>query len=109
MPQVLSKFLTLGMSLNDVIAKVTVAPAQALDRPQLGTLAVGAVADLTQFRLVEGEFIFTDASQQTRRGDRMIEPILCIREGVQYRPGAIQAPLRPLYPCDEAVFPSRRA
>ena len=109
MPQVLSKFLALGMSLNDVIAKVTVAPAQALDRPQLGTLAVGAVADLTQFRLVEGEFIFTDASQQTRRGDRMIEPILCIREGVQYRPGSIQAPLRPVYPCDEAVFPSRRA
>lgn len=109
MPEVMSKFLALGMSLNDVIAKVTAAPARALNRPQLGTLVPGAFADLVQFRVVEGEFIFTDAKQDTRRGERMIEPLLCIRKGVPYRPGEIQAPMRPLYPCDEAVFPTPKA
>lgn len=109
MPQVLSKFLALGMSLNDVVAKATAAPARALNRPQLGTLAPGAVADLVQFRLVEGEFLFTDAKQDTRRGERLIETLLCIRKGVQYRPGDVQVPMRPLYPCDEAVFPTPKA
>lgn len=109
MPQVMSKFLALGMSLNDVVAKVTAAPAHALNRPQIGTLAPGAVADLVQFCVIEGDFLFTDAKQDTRHGERLIEPLLCIRNGVQYRPGEIQAPMRPLYPCDEAVFPTPRA
>lgn len=109
MPEVLSKFLTLGMSLKDVIAKATLAPAKALGRPRIGTLAIGTVADLVQFRLVEGEFLFTDSAQQTRLGAHRIEPILCIRKGIPYHPGDIQRPLRPLYPCDEAIFPPRRA
>lgn len=107
MPQVLSKFLALGMSLSDVVAKVTVAPARVLGRPHLGTLRLGSPADLIQFQMKEGEFIFTDAAQRPRRGCRMIEPVRCLRDGVSYLPGDVKVPMRPLYPCDDAVFPPK--
>lgn len=107
MPQVLSKFLALGMTLPDVIAKATVAPARVLGRPELGTLRPGAPADIVQFRLKQGEFVFTDAALRPRRSDRMIEPVLCLRGGVPYRPGDLRPSMRPLYPCDQAVFPPK--
>lgn len=105
MPQVLSKFLALGMSLQDVIAKATLAPARALGRPQIGTLKPGSPADLVQFEVKAGDFTFTDAAQQPKKADRMITPLLCLRGGVAYRPGDLQPSMRPLYPCDRSVFP----
>ena len=107
MPQVLSKFLALGMELRDVIAKATVAPARALGRPNIGTLRIGSPADAVQFRLKEGDFIFTDAAQRPRRSGRLIEPLLCVRNGKVYSPGDVQPAMRPLYPCDQAVFPPK--
>jgi dihydroorotase len=106
MPQVLSKFLALGMSLQDVIEKATVAPARALGRPQLGALGPGSPADLVQFKITSGDFVFTDSAQRPKKGDRMIEPLLCLRGGIVYRPGDVQPPMRPLYPCDQSVFPA---
>lgn len=68
LPTTLSKFLNLGMSLRDVIARATVRPAAAMRRPDLGTLRVGSPADIALFRLDEGHFIFHDTHMQTRRG-----------------------------------------
>jgi dihydroorotase len=105
MPQVMSKFLCLGMSLRDVIAKTTVAPANVLGRGQeLGSLRPGSVADLLQFRLREGSFTFIDIHRLERRGNRIIEPLLTIRNGIAYEPGSVAVTLRPIYPCDGMVF-----
>ena len=105
MPLVMSKFLSLGMSLEDVVEKTTAAPARILGRlDRIGSLAPGSSADLVQFRVREGEFTFADAAMQTHRGDRMIEPELVVRAGECLRPGDIPCRLRPLYPCDQAVF-----
>jgi dihydroorotase len=105
MPQVMSKFLCLGMSLRDVIAKSTSSPAAVLGRShELGSLRPGAVADLLQFRLREGSFTFTDTHRISRRGERLIEPLLTVRKGVAYKAGTVHAPLRPVYPCDSVVF-----
>jgi dihydroorotase len=105
LPNVMSKFLALGISLRDVIAKTTVAPAGVLKREDsMGSLTPGMLADVFQFRVREGSFALRDADQQVRFGDRLIEPVLTIREGVPYRPGEVPIRLRPRYPCDDIVF-----
>lgn len=54
------KFMTLGVPLQDVLRCVTSAPARALGRPDLGTLAAGSLGDATVFRVEEGEFRYRD-------------------------------------------------
>ena len=61
----LSKFLCLGMPLNEVIRAATLAPAQAIRRPELGTLKPGAIGDATILELREGEFEYTDVLGET--------------------------------------------
>ncbi|MGH2390434.1 MAG: amidohydrolase/deacetylase family metallohydrolase, partial [Chloroflexota bacterium] len=68
LPTTLSKFLNLGMSLDDVIARATVRPAAAMRRPDLGALTVGAPADIALFRLENGDYTFHDIHMQARSG-----------------------------------------
>jgi dihydroorotase len=82
LPWVLSKFLNLGLSLDDVIAKATIEPAKIIGRvPGLGTLAIGAPADVAVFRLVEGPVMFVDTNKHERTGTVHIEPVKVIRQG----------------------------
>ena len=77
-----SKFLHLGMSFEDVLPRITAAPARAvgmLDR--VGTLAPGAEADVTLLRIVEGEFQFSDAMRRVETGSRRIEAVSVVRAG----------------------------
>ena len=46
----------------------TTRPAAAMGRPDLGTLRVGAPADIALFRLEEGSYTFHDVFMQPRRG-----------------------------------------
>lgn len=57
----LSKFLVLGMPLADVIAASTVNAAKALQRPELGTLQVGAAGDASVLDLRSGRFRLEDS------------------------------------------------
>jgi dihydroorotase len=61
MLNVMSKFLALGMSLEDVVLCSTRNPAREIGQEQLGTLTVGAVADVAVLRLEQGDFGFLDA------------------------------------------------
>jgi dihydroorotase len=72
LPTTLSKFLNLGMGLADVIDRATRRPAAAMRRPELGTLAVGAPADLAIFRVEQGAFTFHDVAMSPRTGDRRL-------------------------------------
>lgn len=63
MPTTMSKFLLLGMSLDEVIKASTTKPSEVLGRQnEIGTLRSGACADLTLFRLDEGKFTFFDVN-----------------------------------------------
>jgi dihydroorotase len=64
----MSKFLCLGMELVDVIRASTAAPAAALARSDIGTLAVGAAGDATLLELTEGEFDYRDVLGEVRSG-----------------------------------------
>lgn len=66
--ETMSKLLTLGMPLADIVRAVTATPARALGRADLGDLSVGSAGDATVMRLEEGAFTFVDVRGQTRLG-----------------------------------------
>jgi dihydroorotase len=105
MPSVMSKFLHLGMSLEDVVLKSTWAPAKAIGRGhELGTLKPGAPADIFVFELEEGLFPLEDTHLRTEQSSRRIKPALTIRAGRCIEPGSFPARLRELYECDYDLF-----
>jgi dihydroorotase len=79
---VLSIFLRLGMSLNDVIERVTAAPAMALKLDdRAGSLKAGMPADVTVFRLEDGEFELADTYSATRKAERRVAPVMAFKNG----------------------------
>jgi len=68
----LSKFLCMGMPLNEVIAATTVNAAMALKRPELGSLKPGCVGDATILSIREGEFDYVDVVGEHMTGDKRI-------------------------------------
>ncbi len=81
MLNVMSKFLNLGMSLDDVVARSTWNPAREIKREELGNLAVGAPADVAVLRLVKGDFGFIDVNGDRMSGNQKLVGELTIRAG----------------------------
>jgi dihydroorotase len=82
LPWVMSKFLNLGMPLEQVVALATVAPAKVIDRVEgLGTLQPGAPADVSILELVEQPVRFVDTRGNAREGSRWLKPVQAIRAG----------------------------
>jgi dihydroorotase len=72
-PNVLSKFLMLGMPLDQVIARGTANSAKAIPAlKDLGTLRKGAVADITILELASGNFEFVDNVNTKRTGKQKL-------------------------------------
>jgi len=68
-PNVLSKFLMLGMPLGQVLERATINAAHTFAIfGDLGTLRVGAPADITILELRTGEFEFVDNPNTVRKG-----------------------------------------
>lgn len=82
---VMSKFLNLGFTLEQIIAMATVNPARAINRQaKLGTWQVGAPADLTLLEIVEGPVSFVDTRNNTRPGRVHIRPAQTVAGGVPF-------------------------
>jgi dihydroorotase len=81
-PNVMSKFLMLGMPLDKVIACATVTSSRAFpifrDR---GTLKVGAPADIAVLELREGSFEFVDNFENKRTGRQRLFPNATVLAG----------------------------
>jgi dihydroorotase len=81
-PTVLSKFLMLGLSLEQVIARATVNAAKAMTPfTELGTLRVGAPADVAVFTLERGAFEFVDNVNAKRTGPEKLVPFAVVAAG----------------------------
>lgn len=74
---VMSKFLALGMDLETVIKKATIAPARAIDQSDIGHLSVGAKADATIFHMEEGRFEYFDTV-----GERVVSDSRLVCDGL---------------------------
>ncbi|HEY3180206.1 MAG TPA: amidohydrolase/deacetylase family metallohydrolase [Casimicrobiaceae bacterium] len=82
---VMSKFLNMGFSLEEVITMTTVNAARVIDRvPKLGTLQVGAPADVTMLELVEGPIEFVDTRNNKRAGKVSLRPVQTVSAGIAF-------------------------
>jgi dihydroorotase len=82
---VMSKFLNMGLSLEQVVTMTTTAPAKIINRlPKHGTLQVGAPADLSLLEVVEGPVEFVDTRNNKRQGKVHIKPAGVVLAGVPH-------------------------
>jgi len=82
---VMSKFLNMGFTLEQVLAMATLNPAKIIDRiPKLGTLQVGAPADISLLEIVDGPVEFIDTRNNKRQGNLHLKPIGAIIAGVPF-------------------------
>ncbi len=78
----MSKFLHLGFAIDDVVRMTTVDPARAMGMPDgIGTLEVGAPADVSLFELRHGKFDFVDALDAHETAERRLVPYAVVRDG----------------------------
>ena len=76
---VMSKFLNMGLSIQEVIATTTSKPAQYIQRKDLGHLSVGAEADVAILNIRKGDFGFIDTRGKRMKGKQKIECELTLR------------------------------
>jgi dihydroorotase len=82
---VMSKFMALGFTLEQVVAMATINPAKVINRaPKLGTLQIGAPADVAIMELVEGDVSFVDTRNNARTGRAYLKPVQTVTAGVPF-------------------------
>ena len=81
MLNVMSKYLAMGMTKEDVLVRATWYPAKSIMREDLGHISEGAVADIAVLSLRNGNFGFIDAGGNRIEGHEKFEAELTIREG----------------------------
>lgn len=81
----LSKFLHLGVSLEEVIRRVTANPAKALAFPTgTGSLKVGSIADAAVLELREAPWEMVDSMGEKRPGTWRLRPMATVKAGHIY-------------------------
>jgi len=81
MLNVMSKFLALGVPLDQVIEMSTWHPARQIHHEELGHLTVGAPADVAVLRVVKGDFGFVDSARLRLKGTEKLVAEMTIRDG----------------------------
>jgi dihydroorotase len=90
MSNVMSKFLSMGVPLSDVIRRSTVNPAREIHRPELGTLSIGKEADTAVLEEQHGHFGFIDCGFAKMEGTSQVVARMTIRAGrILYDPSGL--------------------
>jgi dihydroorotase len=83
--QAMSSMMALGLSLQDVVPMVTSNPAAMLGRTEeIGSLAVGRVADVSVLDDLRGRFALRDNDSNTVVAERLLQPAFCLRAGQRF-------------------------
>ncbi|MGN6872028.1 MAG: amidohydrolase/deacetylase family metallohydrolase [Solirubrobacteraceae bacterium] len=108
LPTCMSKFLCLGMDLEEVVRAATIRPAEVVRLGEgVGSLAPGAPADIALFALESGDFRFYDVNMDVREGDVMLRNTLTVVGG---RPMSRVSPDPPApWVSEEFLWPSFHA
>ena len=81
----LSKFLLLGLTVDQVIERVTIQPTRVFNfGAEIGSLRPGTVADITILEVREGSFLFTDSTGKKRTGRQKLQSAAAVRAGKLY-------------------------
>ncbi len=90
MTQVMSKFLAMGVPLQDIIRRSTVNPALEIHRPELGTLSVGKEADIAVLEQLNGSFSYVDCGVARMDGKVKLVARMTVRGGrIVYDPSGL--------------------
>lgn len=90
---IMSKYLNMGMPIEEVIYRTTKRPAEIIGHRELGDLKIGREADIALLDIRDGNFGFADAGHASMRGNRKLECIMTIRAGeIVYNPMALGMP-----------------
>ncbi|MDE2887227.1 MAG: amidohydrolase/deacetylase family metallohydrolase [Gemmatimonadota bacterium] len=82
---VVTKFLHLGLSIEDSISRVTSVPSAIIGMEgEVGTLSPGAFGDAVVFELREGDFRLEDSRGEVRTGKRNLVPVTVVKGGRVY-------------------------
>jgi len=82
MLNVMSKFLNMGMALDDVILRSTWNPAREIKREEFGNLSVGSTADVAVLRVEKGNFGFVDILGARMKGTQKLVCEMTLRDGL---------------------------
>jgi len=83
----LSKYIHLGYSIEDAVALGSSIPSAAVGLPDnIGTLKVGADADIAIIEHREGPVTFSDADGNERSGNQLLLPVETLRKGKRFNP-----------------------
>jgi dihydroorotase len=77
----MSKFLNIGLTLEQIVERTTVNAARAIRRPDLGHLSEGSIADIALLEIQKGAFGFVDSGLARMNGDRKLRCALTVRAG----------------------------
>ena len=90
MTDVMSKFLAMGVPLDDVVRRSTVNPATEIHRPELGTLSVGKEADIAVLELQKGRFAYIDCGVARMDSNVKLTARMTVRAGrISYDPSGL--------------------
>jgi dihydroorotase len=90
MTQVMSKFLAMGVPLDEIIRRSTVNPAREIRRPELGTLSVGKEADVAVLEELNGKFSYIDCGFARMDGTVKLMARMTVRAGrILYDPSGL--------------------
>jgi dihydroorotase len=94
MSNVMSKFLNIGMTIQEVVERSTWNPAKVIKRQDLGNLSPGTEADVAVFSVQKGQFGFLDVDNTKINGTQKLQAELTIRAGrIVWDLNGIGAPL----------------
>jgi dihydroorotase len=99
----MAKFLHLGLSLPEVVARVTCDAAALIGLADTVTLRPGAAADVAVFRVVDDEIELRDATRAVEIGRQRIEPVLTVVGGAAIEPSSVLVEVRPPTEADRAI------
>ncbi len=103
----MSKYLSMGMPLEDVIRISTVTPAKEIGHPELGSLSIGSDADVAVIKQLEGAFGFADCGRAKLIGSKKLDCVMTIRNGdIVYDPTGLSMPEWKDAPAPYWVIPS---
>ncbi len=90
---IMSKYASMGMKLEEVIARATILPARAVGHPELGSLDAGSCADIALVQKIDGPTSFADCGNARMAGNTRLQCALTLRAGqVMYDPSGLSMP-----------------
>ena len=90
LPEVMTLYMSLGMSLEEVITATTLNASNAIGQmEQIGTLSPGAIGDATVIDLEKCDSVFDDGSGESVTSDERISPVVTIKDGKVWQPHAV--------------------